>query len=250
MINTLSIRKLVSYLNNPIEQGGFWLPNVQKSFVWSERKIEKFLDSIMREYPIGHFLVLRTENPIRYRRFVSTYSEKLNIISASEPINEYKKVLVLDGQQRMQSLYMSICGSYEGKEMYFNLLSGQEVNEDNIKYEFKFMSSEEVPWHFIKLKDIVNSKQRRGVTKRTLIAQIKNGSENFSDEVRDIIDDNLDQAINRFVSKEIISYDVLDNVDKSNYYDYHDILEIITRANARGTILEKEDLINSLYIGK
>lgn len=248
MINTLSIRKLVSYLNNPIEQGGFWLPNVQRSFVWNEKKIEKFLDSIMREYPIGHFLVLRTESPIKYKRFVSTFTEKINITRTSEPINEYKKFLVLDGQQRMQCLYVSICGSYEGKEMHFNLLSGQEANEENIKYEFKFMDEKEAPWNFIKLKDVVNSKERRGITKRNLITNIQKDCDEFTEEIRYLIDDNLDQVINRFVSKEIISYDVLDNVDKSNYYDYHDILEIITRTNEGGTILEKEELIKSIQV--
>ncbi|MGL5615507.1 MAG: DUF262 domain-containing protein [Sarcina sp.] len=246
MINTLSIRKLVSYLNNPIEQGGFWLPNVQKSFVWDEKKIVKFLDSIMREYPIGHFLVLRTESPVKYRRFVSTYSEKLNLISASEPINEYKKFIILDGQQRMQSLYMIICGSYEGREMYFNLLSGKDINEDNIKYQFKFLKEEEVEWNYIKLKDIVNARERRSLTRRKVIAKIKKVNPELSDDLKIVIDDNVDQIINRFVSKEILAYDVLDNVDKSGYYDPTDILEIITRANARGTILEREELISSL----
>jgi hypothetical protein len=33
---TETIRKFVSYLNNPDEQGGFWLPNIQRLFVWKE----------------------------------------------------------------------------------------------------------------------------------------------------------------------------------------------------------------------
>ena len=32
----LSLRKIVSYLNNRDEDGGFWLPNIQRPFVWSE----------------------------------------------------------------------------------------------------------------------------------------------------------------------------------------------------------------------
>ena len=31
-----TIRKIVSFLNNPEEEDGFWLPNIQRSFVWSE----------------------------------------------------------------------------------------------------------------------------------------------------------------------------------------------------------------------
>jgi len=29
-----SLRKIVRFLNNPDEDGGFWLPNIQRSFVW------------------------------------------------------------------------------------------------------------------------------------------------------------------------------------------------------------------------
>lgn len=35
----LSLRKIVSFLNNPDEDGGFWLPNIQRPFVWSEEQI-------------------------------------------------------------------------------------------------------------------------------------------------------------------------------------------------------------------
>ena len=31
-----TIRKIVSFLNDPEEEGGFRLPNIQRSFVWSE----------------------------------------------------------------------------------------------------------------------------------------------------------------------------------------------------------------------
>jgi hypothetical protein len=34
-----SLRKIVSFLNNPDEDGGFWLPNIQRPFVWSEEQI-------------------------------------------------------------------------------------------------------------------------------------------------------------------------------------------------------------------
>ena len=48
-----SLRKIVSFLNNPDEDGGFWLPNIQRPFVWKEEQIERLFDSIMREYPIS-----------------------------------------------------------------------------------------------------------------------------------------------------------------------------------------------------
>ena len=56
-----SIRKMVTYLNNPENEGGFWLPNIQRSFVWNEGQIERLFDSIMREYPISTLLVWKRE---------------------------------------------------------------------------------------------------------------------------------------------------------------------------------------------
>lgn len=43
-----TIRKFVNYINNPDQLGGFWLPNIQRPFVWSEEQIERLYDSILR----------------------------------------------------------------------------------------------------------------------------------------------------------------------------------------------------------
>ncbi|MGO9547118.1 MAG: DUF262 domain-containing protein [Rhodomicrobium sp.] len=58
----LPIRKIVSYLNDvEAEGGGFWLPNIQRPFVWSEEQIARLFDSILREYPISTYLVCKTK---------------------------------------------------------------------------------------------------------------------------------------------------------------------------------------------
>ena len=44
-----SLRKIVTFLNNPEEEGGFRLPNIQRPFVWSEEQICRLFDSILRE---------------------------------------------------------------------------------------------------------------------------------------------------------------------------------------------------------
>ena len=48
-----SLRKVVSFLNNEEEDGGFRLPNIQRPFVWTEEQIARLFDSILREYPVG-----------------------------------------------------------------------------------------------------------------------------------------------------------------------------------------------------
>lgn len=47
---TKTIRKIVHCLNNSDEEGGYWLPNIQRPFVWSEEQIcrlaYQFLDDV------------------------------------------------------------------------------------------------------------------------------------------------------------------------------------------------------------
>ena len=70
-----TIRKFVNYINNPEHLGGFWLPNIQRPFVWSEEQIERLYDSILREYPIGTLLVWKNKSKIKYRKFIDDWKE-------------------------------------------------------------------------------------------------------------------------------------------------------------------------------
>lgn len=56
-----SLRKIVSFLKNPDEDGGFWLPNIQRPFVWGEIQICRLFDSIMREYAALRKLALSVQ---------------------------------------------------------------------------------------------------------------------------------------------------------------------------------------------
>ena len=133
----LSIRKMMNYINNTEEQGGFWLPNIQRHFVWNIDQILKLFDSLMREYPVGTLMIWKTKQKIKCRRFISTYKENINILNTYETPNDNQKMLVLDGQQRLQSLYIALKGSYEGKELYIDVLSKADKNDD-VKYSLNF----------------------------------------------------------------------------------------------------------------
>jgi uncharacterized protein with ParB-like and HNH nuclease domain len=108
-----------------VDDGGFWLPNIQRAFVWNETQICKLFDSILREYPISTLLVWKTNLRIRHRRFIDNWNDALldHLSHFYVGENDEKKNLVLDGQQRLQSLYIGLRGSFEGRELYFNILS-------------------------------------------------------------------------------------------------------------------------------
>ena len=69
----------------------------------------------MREYPISTLLIWKTKSTIRHRKFIDNWKSTLRFSDFYVPENTGKKCLVLDGQQRLQSLFISLRGSFEGK---------------------------------------------------------------------------------------------------------------------------------------
>ncbi len=106
------------------------IPPFQREFVWSPRDICFLLDSIYRGYPIGSFIFWKTLRRLPHHREIGGL--KLNDIPSGSLID-----YVLDGQQRITSLYAAIRGaSIEGDKytFFFNLASGrfqaEKVRED------------------------------------------------------------------------------------------------------------------------
>ncbi|MGL5149028.1 MAG: GmrSD restriction endonuclease domain-containing protein [Clostridium sp.] len=241
----LSIRKLMRYLNNQLEEGGFWLPNIQRHFVWSEDQIVKLFDSIMREYPIGTLMVWKTKQKIKCRRFLSTFKEGINILDTYETPNDLQKLLVLDGQQRIQSIFIALKGSYDGKELYIDVLNYSDCSDD-VKYKFKFLQQSQAEPNMVKVKDIIDSNEKSTSISRSIIKELKSNGINVDDDKREKIEDTIGQITNIFCVQDVIAYQELDSVDNSAIYSENDIVEIFIRANSGGTILEKSDLLFAL----
>ncbi len=211
----LSLRKIVSYLNNPDEDGGFWLPNIQRPFVWSEDQICRLCDSILRQYPISTLSIWKTKMGVRRRKFIDNFKEehRHHLSDFKVPDDNNKKCLVLDGQQRLQSLFIGLRGSYDGKELYLDILSGELAAPDDVKFKFKFIDPQYATFPHIRFKDIV-----------------------FSD----------DKPRETFFNESGIGYQELDSIDQATLYKEDDVVEIFIRANSGGTRLGKSDLLFSL----
>ena len=78
----------------------------------------------MREYPISTLLIWKTKEVIKHRKFIDNYGQDLKLTDFYVPENQHSKLLVLDGQQRLQTLFIGLKGSYCNKELYFDVLSG------------------------------------------------------------------------------------------------------------------------------
>ena len=238
-----TIRKIVGYLNNPDEDGGFWLPNIQRPFVWGEEQICRLFDSILREYPISTLLIWKTTSGIRRRKFIDNWSTKLKLSTFYVPEDTKRKCLVLDGQQRLQSLYIGLSGSFSGGELHFDVLSGTASLPDDIKYRFEFRPSATTVFPWVKFKDLVFTTRR----KRELIQDIETRAGRIlTDEEKDKIEGNLDLVDRTFKMDESVTYQELDSIDNPDLYTEDDVVEVFIRANSGGTKLEKSDLLFSL----
>lgn len=147
-----------------IESNQYLLPAIQREFEWSHEKIEWLFDSIMRNYPISSFLFWRVEGETKanykFCQFLKEYKQRYkthNEEFATGSHNDF--TAVLDGQQRLTSLYIGLRGSYAyrtprlheentervypTRHLYLNIERSLENEEDGRIFEFKFLTNNE-----------------------------------------------------------------------------------------------------------
>jgi hypothetical protein len=241
----LPIRKIVAYLNDEeAEGGGFWLPNIQRPFVWSEDQIARLFDSIMREYPIGTLLVWKTKELVKHRKFIDNYQRDTKLTIFTVPENRRSKLLVLDGQQRLQSLFIGLRGSNEGRELYLDVLSGAAAAPEDIRFRFAFKAKGAAMWPWIRFKDIISVTNKLDPQIARDISSLSESPLSQEDSEKLLL--NIARARKEFVSDDIVTYQELDGIDSPDTYRIDDIVEIFIRANSGGTKLGKSDLLFSL----
>ena len=238
-----TIRKIVGFLNNPDEEGGFWLPNIQRPFVWGEDQICRLFDSILREYPISTLLIWKTNSTIRRRKFIDNWKNSIRLIDFYVPSDTKKKCLVLDGQQRLQSLFIALTGSFEGRELFFDILSGELAAPDDVKYKFKFLDSSTAQFPWVKFKDLIFTHLKKREVSDGLKAS---AARELAGYEADKINDHLELIDRTFKIEEAVTYQELDSIDNPKLYTDDDVVEVFIRANSGGTKLGKSDLLFSL----
>jgi hypothetical protein len=238
-----TIRKIIGYLNNPDEDGGFWLPNIQRPFVWREDQISRLFDSILREYPISTLLIWKTNSTIRRRKFIDNWKSTLRLADFYVPSDTKKKCLVLDGQQRLQSLFIALMGSFEGRELFFDILSGELAAPDDVKYKFRFLDPATAAFPWVKFKGLIFTTQK----KREISDGLKaTAGRTLTGPETDKLNDHLELVDRTFKIEEAVTYQELDSIDNPTLYTEDDVVEVFIRANSGGTKLGKSDLLFSL----
>ncbi len=149
-----------------IESRDFLLPAIQRKFVWSSEQIEVLFDSIMRDYPINSFMMWnitsdKAKNEYKFYEFLKEYKyffQEENPFFNTKGFHDF--LAIIDGQQRLTSLYIGLKGTYAYKmprkwlknnedclptrKLYINLSSKRaEDDERKMVYDFKFLTTDD-----------------------------------------------------------------------------------------------------------
>ena len=135
------------------------LPALQREFVWKRKDIVRLFDSLLQGFPINTLMFWEVDDILNgvmeYYEFLSPkYQESVSANSIYQVRDNDSKTIVIDGQQRLTSLWISLYGSYtleKGKNemyLYLNLDAPDNSNDsedDSINstasyYNFRFMT--------------------------------------------------------------------------------------------------------------
>ena len=244
-----------------IDDSTFLLPAIQRKFIWSTEQIELLFDSIMREYPINSLMLWRItseriEKNYKFYSFLRTYIQRhgeMNEVLNTNGIKDFSAVI--DGQQRLNSLYIGLKGTYATKlpnkywtyskdnfppkKLYLNIKSeNSSDSEIDKKYEFSFLTKNKVEKenlegekYWFEVGDILNMKSPRDQYK--FLDGIGLGDNDFSGSTLDKLSIviNTEKTINYYIEDE-------QNPDK--------VLDIFIRTNDGGTKLSFSDLLMSV----
>jgi len=254
--SSLSIKQLITDINS----NKYYLPAIQRKFVWGEGKICKLFNSIMQDYPIGTFLfwelTAKKAGEYTFYEFLKNYHErdsKNQLVKYDFP---FEVRGVLDGQQRISSMYIALQGvfctkkkyaktknnnAYPERKMYINLLDSD--------YNFQFLTDEDAKnsqgSYFYLVRNILNELDDDESDSDSIVDELIESSPSRAH----LLQKNRKQAkkiinrlLNKFNDDQLVSYFKIINKDLD------DILDIFVRVNSGGTILSKSDLLFSTLV--
>ncbi|MBP7227356.1 MAG: DUF262 domain-containing protein [Aliarcobacter sp.] len=243
-----------------IESNKFLLPSIQREFIWKHEKVEWLFDSLMKNYPISSFLFWQVNSEVKkgykFYKFISKYREKYKTHNSEisvDGIDEFKAIL--DGQQRLTSLYIGLKGSYAYKDykkkwedtewsiptrqLYLNITNKLKDEEDGRVYEFKFLKKEDTKEKEI-FQDIKEQKWFR--IGEILNYQNDNKFDEFVEKFNQTEKEILRQLRKTILEKELINF----FLEKEQ--DLDKALNIFIRINSGGEPLNFSDLIMSIAV--
>jgi hypothetical protein len=199
-------------------------------------------------------MLWKTTTVQRFRRLprdVDTETaEVFNFETSSDTSNRY---LVLDGQQRLTSLFAAFKGTYNHKQLFIDVLSGNSEGKDpgNEYYDCQFLTAAEAAdltnahggsrRHYLPIQELVKINPVHAAAAAHRKAQKLELTEGESERITDIYI-RCATILGNSKSLQVITVDE----DPSHVTPIEEILEIFVRVNSGGLVLQKSDLLMSL----
>ena len=244
-----------------IEAGKIVLPAMQRPFVWKDDRITKLIDSMLRGFPLGTALLWKTATMQRFRRFQKDVQPDAGITVDFDSDDSTERYLVLDGQQRLTSLFVAITGTYDGKKLFLDVLSGVKGEKDpgDAYWDCRFLTEKEAKelnaWPrpageknaaaeravFVKFHDLTKlAAARAGVIATQKAAELGLDPAQTTRMTTSYL-----QAATVLASKTALQIHLIDE-DSGEPMPIEEILEVFVRVNSGGLVLQKSDLLMSL----
>ncbi|MDR2893536.1 MAG: DUF262 domain-containing protein [Deltaproteobacteria bacterium] len=271
--NPISIKEAIDAING----NDFLLPAIQRKFEWKSSQICALFDSLMRGYPINTFMLWEVrdkdvKNDYKFYTILKEYCERFKEENPSIATNAAFKDFnaIIDGQQRLTSLYIGLCGTYAYKrprvwwptshderilpprKLYLDLLRGiQSEDEDRVTYNFRFLSDAQYA-------QSMNSNGERENHWFCLHEILRFSQYDEADKVlMKIVIPELQKiglAGNEFASETLLKlYTVVRNAKVIHYFKEKEqkpdhILDVFIRTNSGGTPLSFSTLLVSIAV--
>lgn len=236
------------------------LPVIQRRLVWTEEKMEMLFDTLLKGNSFGSIICIEEAKNTKPLFAFREFSRDGNNVASTE-VEDLSKTqwFIIDGQQRLQSFYIGLIGSYNSKHLYFDLYSNYLDDE----YDFKFaVNSSELP---------KNNKERSDSTVTECLWYPVSGlfdrcsETNDDDQVSEEIIKKyeIEDSLNiRYIEKNVRAFYrsvfnaksigvsiVSVNKSKDPIENRQRIVELFRRLNDGGTKLSSYDLVASMFKG-
>ncbi len=178
----------ISTILDKVDEHQLFVPAFQREYVWKRDDVKQLIDSLIKEYPTGTMLTWETANPPELKG-PHKYDSKQGAVR-----------LLLDGQQRVTSLYMLIRGKlppyYTQKEIEVDT-RGLYVNLETLElsYYVKARMESNPLWQ-----DITGVFSRK-VRARDVVRDLEDKGEPVDRDRQDRLDDNT-RAIENVLDRE------------------------------------------------
>jgi hypothetical protein len=227
-------QRSIASLMNDIEREMIALPDLQRPFVWEDTGAQKLLDSLFVGFPVGTLVFWHTSD-----------DKNARALGAERP-GLQATTLVIDGQQRLASLYAVTRGAdVVGKDgatrkitIAFRPRDGRfEVANAAIRNDPEFLPNVTELW---------DGRRLRGQIRRDLINTLRDKGRAVDDKYEDAVDRNLDRA-HAIIDYRFPTVDIRKTATtQDEEITDEDVAEIFVRINNQGTKLGQADFVLTL----